>query len=156
MGAEAPLATATGHEDSRRWQLGSDVLACRYDGGTALLSLATGKYYTLNETASAMWEHLTGALTIDEAARSIAANCEIGLDIAQRDVGELLATLSRLRLILPRVNRRHLTPRSMVIPRHVRSPETFKCCAGSAPGMESSMAWPSTAYESATHVHALR
>lgn len=92
-------------DDHRRWQPAAGVLACEYDGGTALLSFATGRYFTLNDTASALWARLAAALTVDEAARDLASEYEISFEIAQRDASELLRTLSTLSLIAPRVNR---------------------------------------------------
>lgn len=105
MAVNTVLATAAGSEDHRRWQPGASVFACKYDGGTALLSVRAGKYFTLNEAGSALWERLTGGLTIEEAARSLATDYEISLDAARHDAAELLTRLSSKALIEPRVNR---------------------------------------------------
>ena len=105
MGGETSVATAAACDNHRRWQPGAGVLACKYDGGTVLLSLATGKYFTLNQTASGLWERLVDARTIDEAARSLATEYEISLETARQDAGELLSALSTLGLIAPRLNR---------------------------------------------------
>jgi hypothetical protein len=43
-----------------------DVQGTSMDGETVLLNLSTGRYYTLNQLGSVIWEHCTGHSTISD------------------------------------------------------------------------------------------
>lgn len=49
--------------------------------------------YTLNEVGSFIWEHLDGRQTAQSIAEAVAAEFDVALDQAVRDVDDLLTTL---------------------------------------------------------------
>ncbi len=67
--------------------------------GTVLLNLKDGNYFTLNPTASLIWEELSGDRSIDEAIMAICAAYECSEKQAAADIRDTVAFLTREGLI---------------------------------------------------------
>lgn len=64
------------------------------DGTGLLLHLGTKVYFTLNETAVFLWKELaSGSRSRDALVESLVARYETSIEVAARDVDELLAML---------------------------------------------------------------
>lgn len=66
-----------------------------------LLHLGTKQYYTLNETASVVWQLLGQGLTIREVGQNLEDAFDVTLEEAQLSVLELVAELVTERLAVP-------------------------------------------------------
>ncbi|TKB91095.1 MAG: PqqD family protein [Nitrospira sp.] len=70
-----------------------DVQGTSLEGETVLLDLSTGRYYTLNQLGSVIWEHCTGHGTISEIH---AVLCD-RFDVApERALDDLVALVNHL------------------------------------------------------------
>jgi hypothetical protein len=66
----------------------------RVVGGEAiLLDTASGHYFSLNPTATVIFERLASGIDADDVAEEIAAAYSIGLDTAHADITDLLNEL---------------------------------------------------------------
>lgn len=66
---------------------------------TVLLDTVSGTYFRLNETGSLVWARLASASSADELADELVKASEADVDIARRDVAELLEALQSRGLI---------------------------------------------------------
>ncbi len=69
------------------------------DGETVMLSVETGKYYSLNTVATRIWALLAQPMTVDEICAVIVAEFEVDEQTCRRDVIELAAELAADRLV---------------------------------------------------------
>ncbi|MFI5361386.1 MAG: PqqD family protein [Elusimicrobiota bacterium] len=73
----------------------------RVENESILLDLKTGVYYSLNETASFIWERLVSGASVPEAAAQLCAEFDVSPEEASRDADALVAKLCREKLLLP-------------------------------------------------------
>ena len=60
-----------------------------------LLDLRSGHYYTLNETATLIWEYLSSTLPVTDAVQKMAQTFDTGIDTMNSDVLELADVLTQ-------------------------------------------------------------
>lgn len=67
---------------------------------TVILHMESSNFFTLNETAAAIWAGLAEPATSEQVAAELASHFEgVSLDTAQRDVKEVIAQLIENQLI---------------------------------------------------------
>jgi hypothetical protein len=123
--------------DIHRWVVSPDVLFCSDGHETTLLSVRSGRYYTLNDVAGYVWQCLPERVSISEMSARVAR--QFGeterLRQVESDVRELIVGLERNRLVVrdsgtqpksPESNA--LSRQSHAIPRGApRLPSRFAC-----------------------------
>ena len=75
------------------------VIAQSTAGTTVLLSMDGGKYYSLDEVGSRVWELSDGSRTVAEIVALLGGEYEIQLETLERDVLELLTDLANENLV---------------------------------------------------------
>lgn len=85
----------------RGWAVPQGVLWCSDGHQVAILSLISGRYYTLNDVAAFIWRCLPECSSIEDVAARVAERY-VGANDADiwRDARELTASLERSRLIV--------------------------------------------------------
>lgn len=78
-----------------RYQQQPDLIAADLDGETVMMSVSTGKYFSLRGIGQFIWELLAEPKTIDEVVGVIEARYEVGHEQARADcesfVNDLIA-----------------------------------------------------------------
>jgi coenzyme PQQ synthesis protein D (PqqD) len=77
----------------------SDVVVARHGDETVLLSVGSGKYYTLNEVGTRVWDLLAEDVPVSEVVRRIAEEYDAPAGVIERDVAALIDSLSEARLL---------------------------------------------------------
>lgn len=82
---------------------GPDVVFAPLDQGAVLFSVSEEVYYGLNAVGLRVWQLLPPATrSLDELCATLQREfADVDLDIIRADVSELLAELTRLRLVVP-------------------------------------------------------
>ena len=103
MCARSPGETIdTVMEDNARFEVSADVVATDFEGKDAVvLNLATKKYFTLNETATAIWSGIEGRLAVTDLAELLVARYEVTPERAKASVIETLSRLRSQQLVRP-------------------------------------------------------
>lgn len=70
-----------------------DVQATNMDGETVLLDLSTGRYYTLNQLGSLIWELCTGQHTIGDIHTILCSRFDV---VPDRALGDLVSLIDQL------------------------------------------------------------
>ena len=70
------------------------------DGETIIIDLQSGTYFSLNQTASTIWELLKGNASVDDIARHLSQAYLEKEDVIQEFVGDFLKTLEQDQLIV--------------------------------------------------------
>jgi hypothetical protein len=70
-----------------------DVQGTSMEGGTVLLELSTGRYYTLNRLGSVIWEHCIGHSTISDIHAVLCDRFEVA---SERALDDLVALVHHL------------------------------------------------------------
>ncbi|HMS84998.1 MAG TPA: PqqD family protein [Nitrospira sp.] len=70
-----------------------DVQATNMDGETVLLDLSTGRYYTLNQAGSLIWELCTGKQTISDIHTALCNRFEV---LPERALDDLVILANQL------------------------------------------------------------
>jgi hypothetical protein len=76
-----------------------DALATRVGEEIVLVHLKTDRIFVLNRTGVRIWELIAEGCDDAELRRRVGAEFEVGGDVLDREVGELIASLERERLI---------------------------------------------------------
>ena len=71
-----------------------DVQATNMDGETVLLDLGTGRYYTLNQVGSLIWELCTGTQTISDIHTVLCDRFDVARERALDDLVTLVTQLT--------------------------------------------------------------
>ncbi|MEW5946625.1 MAG: PqqD family protein [bacterium] len=71
----------------------ADVIVREMDGGSVLLNMDTGVYYSLNETGTELWSALDGKRSVGEIIEMICDSYDAAPQTAGADVVELLEDL---------------------------------------------------------------
>lgn len=69
-----------------------DVQGTSLGGETVLLDLSTGRYYTLNQVGSVIWEHCTGHSTISDIHTVLCDRFEVS---SERALADLVAMVNQ-------------------------------------------------------------
>ncbi len=87
--------------DDERFARSPDVVSRVLDGEAVLLDLVSGKYVGLNEVATRTWELLGEGKAFGEIRAALLHEFEVSPEVLERDLEDLLATLSARGLIRP-------------------------------------------------------
>ena len=68
------------------------------DGEAVILDVETGEYFSLNPVATTIWTLLDEGCPISDLARRVAVRYGVEVEVAGRDVDELLSELRSNRL----------------------------------------------------------
>ena len=89
-------------EDDARFEVSADVVATDFEGKDAVvLNLATKKYYTLNETATAIWSGIEDKLAVAGLVGLLVSRYEVAPEKAKASVIETLGRLEAQQLVRP-------------------------------------------------------
>src|SRR6185369_13419899 len=77
-----------------------DVAAKVIDGEAVIINLASGMYYSLNGSGSAVWELIEKGCTLAEASDAVRSAFNISAEIAERDVSRLWENLLAENLVV--------------------------------------------------------
>ena len=69
------------------------------DDGAMALNVATGEYYSLNETAARMWLLLEEGCSANEIVATIVSEYAAATEQVERDLTQLICELKRINLI---------------------------------------------------------
>ena len=92
----------TGHGDrptAQRWVHRPDVHAVELDGETVVYDRPTRRLHLLNPSATVIWMALDGQVTGDELVAELAEQFGVELETMDRQVRDVLTTLSQEGLI---------------------------------------------------------
>ncbi|RZI61444.1 MAG: PqqD family protein [Zymomonas sp.] len=87
-------------QTSARFVAHKDAVACDIGNEKALLNLDSGTYFTLNPSASLIWNRLQEPRTQQELCVALSDEYEIGPEACAADVGVILADLKTAGLIV--------------------------------------------------------
>ena len=88
--------------DHARFEVAADVVATDFEGKDAVvLNLATKKYYTLNETATALWSGIESKLDVSGLVDLLLSRYEVTPEKARTSVIETLDRLQSQQLVRP-------------------------------------------------------
>ncbi len=89
-------------EDNARFEVSPEVVATDFEGKDAVvLNLATKKYYTLNESATAIWSGIEQKLDIPGLVVLLLGRFEVTEERAKASVVETLGRLRDQKLVRP-------------------------------------------------------
>jgi hypothetical protein len=77
-----------------------DVVAQCAEDEAVLLDMASGMYFALNPVGSRVWALCDGSRSRAEIAAAICDEFEVGADVAEADIAELLDELEKERLVV--------------------------------------------------------
>ena len=77
-----------------------DVAAKVIDGEAVIINLASGMYYSLNGSGSAVWELIEKGCTLAEASDAVRSAFNISAETAERDVSRLWENLLAENLVV--------------------------------------------------------
>jgi hypothetical protein len=86
-------------DKDQRFRPGQEVHARRFDGEMVVVDLGGGKYFSLDEVGTAIWDHLASGLSLAETAEKILAAYDVDAETARRDVERLAGELVVARLL---------------------------------------------------------
>ena len=69
-------------------------------GAAVLLDMETHRYFSLNESGSFMWRHLSAGTSVTDTAALVAERYSLGPEKALKDTEKLVSELSRAGLLL--------------------------------------------------------
>ena len=88
--------------ESARFEVSPDVVATDFEGKDAVvLNLATKKYYTLNESATAIWAGIEQKRDLPGLVGLLLERFEVSEDRAKASVVETIAKLQAQQLVRP-------------------------------------------------------
>lgn len=86
--------------EGRQFGHAPDVVACKLDGGNALLDLASSDYYRLNGTAATIWECIGEGLAVPQIIERVLAEYEVNYDQCLSDVEAIIRSLLQANLVV--------------------------------------------------------
>jgi hypothetical protein len=86
--------------DSRLRVREPDVAAKVIDGEAVIINLASGMYYSLNGSGSAVWELIEKGCTLAEASEAVRSAFNVSAETAERDVSRLWENLLTENLVV--------------------------------------------------------
>jgi len=89
-------------EENTRFEVSADVVATDFEGKDAVvLNLATKKYYTLNETATAIWSGIEEKRAVTGLIDLLISRYDVTPEKAKTSVLETLGRLEAQQLVRP-------------------------------------------------------
>ena len=79
--------------DEQQLRASREVLSRQLDGETVLLDLGGGRYYSLNEVGSAVWDRLAGEPTLGSLVRALLSEFDVEEATLRADLDALLQDL---------------------------------------------------------------
>lgn len=76
-----------------RYQTSSRFSWKKLAAGYVILDLEKGNYFTLNDTASVIWEAMVAGRPVDDIASGLVESFDVSPDRAREDVAETVALL---------------------------------------------------------------
>jgi hypothetical protein len=73
----------------------------RVENESIVLDLNSSKYYSLNDTASFIWERLGSGASLLEIAAALASEFEVGQTEAAKDVAKVVELFRKEKLLAP-------------------------------------------------------
>ncbi len=64
-----------------------------------MFDVTAGKYYSLNEIASIIWNRIENAATVEELCQDLMKSFDVSLEVCQKDVISLLSRLQDRQLV---------------------------------------------------------
>jgi hypothetical protein len=80
-------------------QISKDILAQELDGETVLLDLASDSFFGLDAVSTRVWQLLQDGAEPGEIVDSLLEEYEVGREVLERDISELLGQLEQSGLI---------------------------------------------------------
>ena len=88
--------------DDSCFEVAADVVATEFDGQDAVvLNLATKKYYTLNETATAIWSGIEAKQQVTSLVELLMSKFDVTSERARAGVVATLSNLQAQQLVRP-------------------------------------------------------
>jgi len=81
------------------WIANTEITSSEIGDELALLEPTTGQYFTLNQTGSFVWQHLSEPRSTDEIILAVADKFDISATDCEIDISDLIAQLSKAGLI---------------------------------------------------------
>lgn len=75
------------------------VAACITADGLLLIDRNRGSLFTSNNVAASIWRHIETNTPVDDIAVAVAAECEVPLDVAHKDVVDFVTQLRERGLV---------------------------------------------------------
>lgn len=100
-GSSRMVVTLVNPDCQPRWRPDASALWCVHGDITLLLSLETGRYHTLDETAGAIWRSIVTGDDLRDAAREISRDTGVDSDTILHDICELVTDLAARQLVHP-------------------------------------------------------
>lgn len=83
------------------WRHAEHVAWRRVGRETVILDLKSSEYFSLNETGALVWEKLGEGMDLDAVCGALCAVFEVGEGRAMADIGSLVETLAKRKLLEP-------------------------------------------------------
>jgi hypothetical protein len=87
-------------DEGVRFAHAPDIVACKLDGGNALLDLASSDYYRLNSTATTIWECVGQGLAFSQIIERVLFEYEVEHDQCVSDVEAIIRSFMQANLIV--------------------------------------------------------
>lgn len=82
-----------------KYQRNSKTISGRLHDEMVMMDIDQGKYFSLNQSATAIWEHLEKPLTVEELCGILTGEFEIDQAQCRKDVREYLDEMVKIGLI---------------------------------------------------------
>ena len=86
--------------DTDRWQPADHIVFVVRDEQGVLLDLQEGRYYLLNDTATAIWTRMCGNRPVGEIKTELVTHYSGDPSAVQREVGEFIAALAAYNMVM--------------------------------------------------------
>ena len=83
----------------RQWSASTTQISTGLDGETVVLNTVSGRYFSLDEVGSTLWEAVQQAHTTEELIAVIFERYDVDAETATRDVYALLGALEEAGLV---------------------------------------------------------
>jgi hypothetical protein len=87
--------------EASRWRRSEDWVGTEVEDSFVMVNIESGKYVSLNATASALWRALETERATDELCDLLIAEFDVGPEDCRRAVDETLETMRALDLAAP-------------------------------------------------------
>jgi hypothetical protein len=77
-----------------------EVVSCDLAGGTALLALRTGTYFSINSVGAFVWGMLRNPIAVSEIQDAVVAHYDVEKEKCLEDLSKLLKDMSEAGLIV--------------------------------------------------------
>jgi hypothetical protein len=88
-------------DEEHRWRRSDRVVQADVGDTTIIMCIESGRYFTLNDTASAIWKLIERDRTFNEIRQALALEFDIEGDAADRGIENILADWDRQKLVVP-------------------------------------------------------